>query len=96
MSRYICHHDGKFFEWCTIVDAPVTSAMTRQEFEEYYRDEYGRRAMSDLPRRIERAIEKGTSEHGEAGLRDLIEGNRAGEDETELTFDDVIALVNES
>lgn len=89
MGRYICHHDGFFFEWSTVVDAPVTYAMPREEFEQYYREEYGRSRMDDFERRMARAIETGTSAHGYT-LEDVVSGNRAGPDETEATFEQII------
>lgn len=95
MPRYICHHDGKFFEWSTVVDAPVTHAMTREEFEEHYRFQYGQSAMSEFPERMRRAIAHGCSARpSPMSLADLFSGNRAGDGETEATFDEIIAAVN--
>lgn len=94
MPRYICHHDGKFFEWSTVVDAPVTHAMTREDFEEHYRFQYGREAMRKLPERVGRAIAHGCSAVPSMSLAELFAGNRAGDDETEATFDEIIAAVN--
>lgn len=93
MPKFIAHHDGWFFEWSTIVDAPTTEAMTREEFEQYYRDEYGRQAMDTLPQRLSRAIETGSSSLDGDSLADLVSGNRAGPDETELSLDGIIKLV---
>lgn len=89
MGRYICHHEGFFFEWSTVVDAPVTYAMPREEFEQFYREEYGRSRMDEFERRMARATETGTSAHGYT-LAEVVSGNRAGPDETEATFEQII------
>lgn len=90
MPRPIVHHDGWFFEWSTIVDAPVSIGMRRQEFKVYYLDRYGLAAMLDLPPRLDRAVEFGTSLDTPTSARELIEFNRAGIDGTDLPFEDVI------
>lgn len=67
MGRYIIRitddTDKKdyFLEWSTIVDAPVTYGMSLEEFEQYYRHEYGESGMRELPGRLERVKENGTS-----------------------------------
>ncbi len=95
MPKFIAHHGGKFFEWSTIVDAPVTVAMDRSAFEEYIRSEYGAQGLRDLPSRIERAIKNGTSDVGGMSLQDLIAGNRAGPSEKELDLQGILSLVNQ-
>ena len=93
MPRSIVHHDGWFFEWSTIVDAPVTIGMRRQEFKAYFLERFGQAAMLDLPRRLDRAVEFGTDLDTPTSARDLLAFNRAGRDETDLPFEDVIRLV---
>lgn len=93
MPRHIVHHDGWFFEWSTIVDAPVSIGMRRQEFKVYYLERHGLAAMLDLPWRLDRAVEFGTSLDTATSARDLIEFNRAGIDGTDLPFEDVIREV---
>lgn len=73
MPRYIGYYEGQFFEWSTIVESPVTTGGTRDEFVEYYRDEYGRSKMGDLPERMERAEKNGTSSRMGETLNDLVE-----------------------
>lgn len=92
MGEYICHHDGHFFLWSSIVDAPVTFGMTRHEFEEHWRDEYGRRGLEDLGPRIERALAKGTSSMLHPSLLALTRFNRAGFKGNTLTFDEIIRI----
>ena len=93
MPKYICHHASKFFEWSTIVDAPVTQAMTREEFEAYYGEQYGGQGLADLPERLDRAVRNGTSSMQPMSLESLVQGNRAGPDKTELKFREIIEQV---
>lgn len=91
MGRYICHKDGVFFEWSTIVDAPVSYGMNEKEFRLYHKHKYG-----DLPadERIERAIHKGTSSFNDESLQDLIFHNRAGPDETNISLEEIMKSLN--
>lgn len=92
MAHIICYHDSLFFEWSTICDAPRTYGITREEYEEFYRDQYGQTAMEFLPERLERAINNGTSSFHYT-LEQLIRSNRAGPKEERLTFEEVINLI---
>jgi len=96
MPRYLIkmEKDGeqRYLEWSTIVDAPVTYGMTYDELLEYYRDEYGAHSMDDLVGergRMSRVMEKGTSEHMAESVEQTIFPNRAGDDESELTYDEI-------
>lgn len=93
MPKFIVHHDGRFFEWSEVIDAPTTRAMTRAEFEAYYRDRHGWEGAERLPERLDRAAANGTSAHTPTSAEDLVSINRAGPNETELSFDEVIRLV---
>lgn len=94
MPRYICKFiDGDksyYLEWSTIVDAPVTSGMSLEEFRGYFRDEYGRKSMADLEDRLKRVEEKGTSSIMHDSVDDVIALNRAGKEETRLTLEQII------
>ena len=94
MPRYIVKMTKEgieaYMEWSTIVDAPVTYLMSLEEFKQYYRDEYGRDGMIKLHRRMERVETNGISAHD--GVREydsLWKYNRAGDDEAQLTKDEV-------
>lgn len=95
MGRIICYYDGLFFEWSTVVDAPVTKGMKREEFEEYYLDSYGKSSYIDMTQRLSRAENNGTSSMIGHTLEELIECNRAGPQETRLTFDQIISQIKE-
>jgi len=92
MPRYIIHHDGLFFEYSTVVDAPVTCAMTENEFREYYINKNGDSGLVEVDERMQRAIKKGCSGYFSKSAEDELKGNRAGPNETELSFNEVIAL----
>lgn len=93
MGRFIVHHKGWFFEWSTVVDAPVTYGMTRLQYEAYYLEENGTRSASELAERMKRTLEKGTSAHDYSSAEELMEGyNRAGFRETYLTPDEIIRI----
>lgn len=94
MPRYIVKMEregvSRYMEWSSIVDAPITYLMSLEEFKEYYQEEYGRRGMEDLDDRMERVEKTGISAH--AGIREvesLWRYNRAGEEEAELTEEEV-------
>ena len=91
MPRYICHYGGKFFEWSTVIDAPLTEEMSAAEFRKYYAFQYGQRSLNDIEQRMKRAVETGSS----AGiyLEEILAENRAGPNETELDFEQVLACV---
>lgn len=81
-----------YLEWSTVVDAPVTYAMTREELEEHIREEEGNLGLQELPARLERADRCGASwkDGFRDGAEDTIAGNRAGPNETELTMTEIV------
>ena len=94
MSHSICKLDGMYFEWSTIVDAPVTYGLSLKEFKTYYRKEYGREGMRNLDARLKRVEIHGTSSL-EGDVDDVIAINRAGPDECELTRKGLIKFLKE-
>ena len=92
MPRYIVKLEGRYFEWSTVVDAPVTEPMTPEEFRDYWRDEYGRTGMLRLPEHMARVEEWGTSCGGLAlSAEECLRFNRAGPNETCLSMDELRA-----
>ena len=90
MPRFVCQYNGVWFEWTTVADAPATFGMTKEEFIEYYADEYGRRDTgSTMEERMARAEAKGTSSMMDSSLEDLISSNRAGYRENYLTLPEI-------
>lgn len=82
-----------YLEWSTIVDAPVSYGMGLTEFREYYKQKYGTEGLAALPDRLKRVEEKGTSATYDKSVEDTIDGNRAGPDETELTYDELVRYI---
>jgi hypothetical protein len=72
------------------VDAPVSGAMTRKDFEEHYRAMYGEESVTALPSRLERADRYGTSLMDRTSAEEAIRGNRAGAGETELFMKQIV------
>lgn len=91
MPRFIVRLEGRYFEWSTVVDSPITAPMTREEFAAYYREEYGRSAMTEFEERMVRVEERGVSAFAYESAEDLMDGNRAGADESEMTLDQLRA-----
>jgi hypothetical protein len=93
MPNYIVKLGTKYLEWSTIVDAPITHGMTREELHDYIKSEYGEAGLRSLPERLERVEATGTSSRI-GTLEGHIACNRAGPKETELTFDELVAWAN--
>lgn len=89
MGRAIIKLHDYYFEYSTIPDAPVTFGMKREEFEEYYRQEYGNAGMKGLKPRMDRVDDKGTSFIDDKSAEDTLSCNRAGPNEEELTADEI-------
>lgn len=90
MPRYILKLDKWYFEWSTIVDAPVTFALTLDAFKEYYQTEYGLQGMKGLPARLEQVENYGTSAIPSQTADQLIQFNRAGDNEENLSKELII------
>jgi hypothetical protein len=90
MPRYIIKLNEKYLEWSTVVDAPVSHGMTRQEFTDWYVREHGFFSVNELEERLQRADKKGVSALMYKDVDELIGHNRAGPNETCLTKDELI------
>lgn len=76
--------ERRYCEWSTIMDAPLSCLLPRDEFIELFREKKDQEALLQLPQRLKRADDKGTSSYD--GTRaGLLDGNRAGPNETHLT-----------
>ena len=78
--------------WSTVVDAPVTYGMTREELIAWWGEEYGKQGVRNLGPAIARAEEVGTSSHRSPSVEEMIICNRAGVDETRLTEAEIVAM----
>lgn len=95
MPRYIVKlNDPKtkkdyYMEWSTVVDTPVTNGMSLEEFNEYYKNEYGNQGMEKLPERMVRVEETGCSARFD-DVDGLIYCNRAGGGEKHLSRNEIL------
>ncbi len=85
-------HGGQryYLEWSTVVDAPVSRGMILADFLAHYAAEYGRAGLRNVAERIDRADKCGTSSRDGESFAELIAGNHAGEDGTELTREQIV------
>ena len=94
MPRYIVRLSDAgrdwYLEWSTVVDAPITYGASLDEFREHYRSEYGEDGMRHLDERLRRVAANGTSSQMGESAEQLISGNRAGDDESELSMAAII------
>ena len=93
MPRYICKLNDMYFEWSTVVDAPVTYGFSLEEFKEYYKEEYGKLCFEhELPERLERIEKTGTSAFNQS-IDSIISYNRAGPNESCLSKNELIEFL---
>lgn len=84
-----------YFEWSTIVDAPITYGLSLDEYKQYYKEEYGLLSFEhELPQRLERVEKTGTSAFNDS-VEDIISFNRAGPKESCLTKEELIKFLKE-
>lgn len=91
MGRAIIKIKDRYFEWSSVVDAPVTYGMTEDELRAWVRLHYGLVGERELPARLARVEMFGTSAPGYS-LKDILAGNRAGPDEKPLTADQIYEM----
>ena len=93
MPRYIVKIKDRYFDWSTIVDAPLTYGMTLEELEEYHREMYGIQGHRDFAQRMERVEKKGCScVYGYVTMEHVVTQNRCGDNEESLTIDEIYEL----
>lgn len=86
MGQFIVKLEGKYFEWSTIVDAPVSSPMTLEELKAHTLAEFGRVGYDELDARLERVEQNGFSLRDRSyDLEALLCCNRCGPKETPFT-----------
>lgn len=78
-----------YLEWSTVVDAPVTNGMSLDEFKRYYKREYGKRGTEELKTRLPR-VETGGCSSFVLSLEDVLDNNKAGENEKHLTKKEIL------
>lgn len=83
-----------YMEWSTIVDAPISDAMSLDEFHNYYREKHGSVGMKELHERLGRVKITGCSRIDGGTLEGLIATNRAGPEEECLSKHEIIDFYN--
>jgi hypothetical protein len=89
----LCHAETDLYlEYSTVVDAPTTIAVTREEMRKHLieRDGHGGNGGLAVDDRLDRAKRKGSSGYLDTDLRDAIICNRAGRGETEMTYEQFV------
>jgi hypothetical protein len=89
MVNIIAKLEDKYLEWSTVVGAPLSVGLSRDEFAAYYREQYGDGKLEKLNERLDRADQTGTSDREGCDLEELIIGNQAGPDMSELTLEQI-------
>lgn len=92
MPSFICHHKGRFNIYSTVSDGfKWENSVDEAQLTEWYTEEYGRRGAEELPPRLQRAKEHGTSSLSwQRSLADLLYTNRAGDNGKRMTIEDCI------
>lgn len=87
MPQFIVKLEDRYFDYSTIVDAPVTEPMTLEAYTEHYRTEFGERGMKELPARLERVEKHGTSSQQGETPEEMLMCNRAGPNESPCSIE---------
>jgi hypothetical protein len=90
MGRCIVKLGSKYVEWSSVSDAPVTYGMTLEELKDHVRFRYGQEGVDELPERLARVEEYGTSSFPPDKVEDLVLFNRAGHQGSCLTLKELV------
>lgn len=91
MPAYIIQHNNIFNVYTTVADGCYfVSGLTLDELKTWYKEEYGQQGMIGLDERIERALKKGTSSMMDKDLKECVSCNRAGPNESKMSYEDFI------
>ena len=92
MAEFVVHHQGVFNLYNSISDAPVfTSGVTETKLKRYFLRQYGESGLRTLEPRLIRAREQGTSCRLDDSLQETIAANRAGPNESRVSYEEFIA-----
>lgn len=89
MTRYIVKLGTGYVVWSTIVDAPITSILTRDELENWIRICEGLEGIRALPERMKRVDKTGTSAM-DTTREEILSCNRAGDEGQELSEGELV------
>lgn len=88
MGRGLVKIKDKFFEWSTIVDAPISWGMSLDELTEHIKRTQGEEGLAVLAGRLERIAKTGTSFY-DYTLEELLSFNRAGLNEVSISENEI-------
>jgi pyrroloquinoline quinone (PQQ) biosynthesis protein C len=94
MNRCLIKIKNKYFEWSSVVDAPTSDGMSREELDDFVKTRHGKNEAEHLDEVLKLVDELGTSIEG-VGVAELISGNRAGDNEEELTMEEIYKAYTE-
>lgn len=89
--------DQAYVEWSTVVDAPTTYVLTRDEMLTHLNQNtfpMGKRTFQENEKRLQRADQTGTSFLDSTTRDQLLAGNRAGPKESTLTLEEILRDYN--
>jgi hypothetical protein len=93
MPRYIIKmkkgDESAYLVWSTVTDSPITKGMTLEDLQAFVEFEEGASGLARLPERMERVERFGTSALIPMSVEELMTFNRAGPNESELSYDGV-------
>lgn len=89
MGQFIVKLKEHYLIWSSIVDAPISNGMNLKQLKRWIRREYGQRGIDELPARLERVEQKGTSAMGDDSAVSTIWLNRAGPEESRLMIEGI-------
>jgi hypothetical protein len=89
-SGIICHNKGRYNFYSTISDGfRFVESINLKQLQDLIKEEDGTNGLKKLPERLERSHDQGTSMF-DMNLKELLEENRAGEDEKHLSYEECI------
>ena len=72
MVRYIIKLKEYYYIWSSVVDAPVTDSLDLDQLNEFIKRTEGEEGLRELPSRLQRVEEKGTSAFNYSSVAELI------------------------
>lgn len=78
MGHLIAKFGDRYMDWTTVADGPLTPLLTLPELKRYIVERYGYKALAELPDRLARIEQFGTSSQMGTTKEDLLSHNECG------------------
>lgn len=92
MPAILCYHEGKYNFYTTVCDDfYYEKGVPLDEILQYVKEERGNDGVARIKASLDRVHATGTSSRICSSLKDVIALNRAGENNTTLSFEECIA-----